>query len=48
MPQGQQYVGLAAQNGIAWNPSMAIRTEEDVTERPLKTYDRLMEAMANA
>ena len=48
VPQGQQYAGLAAQNGIAWNPSMAIRTEEDVTERPLKTYDRLMEAMANA
>ena len=48
VPQGQQYAGLAAQNGIAWNPSMAIRTEEDVTERPLKIYDRLMEAMANA
>lgn len=48
VPQGQQYNGLAAKNGVAWNPAVAIRTEEDVTERPLKTYDRLMEVVANA
>lgn len=48
VPQGQQYNGLAANNGVAWNPAVAIRIEKDVTERPLKTYDRLMEVMANA
>jgi transposase len=48
VPQGKQYAGLAAQDGIAWNRSIAIRTKDDVTERPLKIYDRLMEEMANA
>lgn len=48
VPQGQQHSGLAAQNGIAWNHAIAIRTEEDVTGRPLKTYDWLIRAMTNA
>ncbi|WP_143224850.1 hypothetical protein [Acidaminococcus massiliensis] len=46
--QGQQHSGLAAQNGIAWNHAIAIRTEKDVTGRSLKTYDWLMGAMINA
>jgi len=48
IPQVQQYNGLAAKNGVAWNPAVAIRTEKNVSERPLKTYDRLIEVMANA
>jgi len=48
VPQGQQHSGLAVQNGIAWNHAIAIRTEEDVTGRPPKTYDWLIGAMTNA
>lgn len=48
VPQGQQHSDLAALNGIAWNYAIAIRTEKDVTGRPLKTYDWLMGAMTNA